>query len=161
MVPRTVCPAAIPVAGVVTAKAGVICAVMRDDRAREQGFEMNPAQLEVARGDGAGGSGGGVFLTVKSDPSTIERMCCADGVPVVNEFDKPGGRDTYTYCPVWQTEKDRIQTGREMLSDYEPPESVGVGADGRELFADDIARRNAAEGDPWARARRDLDELAS
>lgn len=144
VVPRVVCPAASPIAGAVSADSGVICRAMLMDRAREAGLGLSPAQLALAR-DGSDG----VLLTAKSDPSTIEGMCCADeDPPVLDEFEKPGGRATYTYCPVWQAEKERIAEGRETLAEEREPETVAHGVGG------------SAAGDPWANARRDLDLLA-
>jgi hypothetical protein len=113
------------------------------DREREAGLGLSPAQLALSR-DGSDG----VLLTAKSDPSTIERMCCAEqDPPVLDEFDKAGGRETYTYCPVWQAEKDRIAAGREMLAEQREPEPVSMGVS------------SASDADPWASARRDLDLL--
>lgn len=151
VVPGVVCPAAVPIAGAVAANAGVICRVMQMDRDREHRAGLTPAQLALAR-DGSDG----VLLTAKSDPSTIERMCCADGdVPVLDHFEKHGGRESYTYCPVWQAEKERIAEGREMLAELRVPESVSHFDDGRGFGAE-----TRDTSDPWAQARRDLDELA-
>lgn len=144
VVPGVVCPAAAPIAGAVAANAGVICRVMQMDRDREQGSGLTLAQHAMAR-DGSDG----VLLTAKSDPSTIERMCCADAdVPVLDHFEKRGGRETYTYCPVWQAEKERIAEGRAMLADPPAPELVSHFDESRDA------------ADPWLQARRDLDLLA-
>lgn len=139
--PRTVCPAAQLVAGATKDRGGVICAVMAMDRGREAGLDMNPAQLEIARRGGEGD----VFLTLAGDPSTVENFCCGDAVPVLSDRDLARGRDSYTYCPVWQAEKDRIEAGRSMLSEPVPaPEPISHGVS----TADSV--------DPWAQARHDV-----
>lgn len=151
VVPAVVCPAAVPIAGAMPANAGVICRVMEQDRDREQGAGLTPAQHAMTR-DGSDG----VLLTAKSDPSTIERMCCADAdVPVLDHFEKRGGRESYTYCPVWQAEKERIAEGREMLAEQHAPEPVSHFDEGRGFGA-----QSRPASDPWAQARRDLDLLA-
>lgn len=158
MVPATVCPAAAPVSGTTPERAGVVCRVIQQDRAREGGVGMNPAQLAIARS----GGDGDVVLTVKGDPSTIERFCCGDAVPVL---DDAGGkaRDSYTYCPVWQAEKLRIEQGREMLAGGglapEPDPPVAHFDDGRGNVRDAPVGSSYDDPDPWSRARRDLDVL--
>lgn len=142
--PEPVCPAALPVAGVTPERAGFVCRVIEQDRGREAGLNMNPAQLAIARRGGDGDT----FLTIKTDPSSVLNLCSGCAVPVLDERDVPGHRASYTYCPVWQAEKDRIHEGREMLSEPVEEEPVSYGV-------------NSSESeDPWAAARRDLDVLA-
>lgn len=145
VLPPVRCPAAVPVAGVTPARCGVVCGVIANDRQRVDGVDMDPRQLAIAREGGDGDT----FLTLAGDPSTIERFCCGDGLPVLDPFEKAGGRDTYTYCPVWQAEKDRIWAGREELSEKPEPELVAHGVSS-----------SIEASDPWAQARRDLDVLA-
>lgn len=142
MVPEVVCPAAAPVAGTTPERAGVICGVMQQDRLREQGIGITPTQLAISR-DGADG----VLLTAKGDPSTIERLCCGEAVPVLDDAGHYA-RDSYTYCPVWQAEKDRLSEGRAMLGHEHEPE----------LVAEGVSSQDA--DDPWGQARRDLNVLA-
>jgi hypothetical protein len=160
MVPPVVCPAAAPIAGVTPERAGVICRVMAQDREREAGEGMNPAQLAVARE----GGDGDVVLTVKGDPSTIERLCCGDALPVLDAHGHPGGRDSYTYCPVWQAEKLRVEEGRRMLKGGglapEPDPPVAHFDDGRGHVRETPVGSTWAAEDPWAQGRRDLDILA-
>lgn len=152
------CPAALIVHGAVPANSGVVCRSMERDRAAEKGIDMNPAQLAVARSGGVGD----VFLTLKSDPSTIERLCCGDGVPVLHDGEMPGGRDTYTFCPIKQAEVWAAEHGQKGLgsrivepetwSHYDPNVKVDDGAP--------PAGSTHAAADPWAQARADLDVLA-
>lgn len=126
-VPAPLCPAAARIAGTTSTNGGIVCRVMEQDRMRESGVNLTPAQLAGVR------DGGGVFLTMKSDPSTIERICCGDALPVVDT----GGqyaRDHYTFCPVWQAEVKRIAERRELLAggglaDDPEPTSMGVETD--------------------------------
>lgn len=151
------CPAAAVIHGVTPATSGVVCRVMERDREREKGLGMNPAQLAIARSGGVGD----VFLTLKSDPSTIERFCCGDGVPVLHDGDLPGGRDSYTYCPIKQADAWAAEHGQDQLSRIIEPETVEHydpstrPADG----APPVGSSHAA-ADPWAQARADLDILA-
>jgi hypothetical protein len=108
MVPEVVCPAAVPIAGTVPHRAGVICDVLRQEQAREDGIGISPGMLAASRD-----AEGGTLLTAESDPTTI---CCGDAVPVLNELSVGGGRSSYTYCPVWQAEKKRIADGRHALA---------------------------------------------
>lgn len=164
VVGRPKCPAALPVFGATPDRAGVICRVMQIDRSKEQGAGYNPAQLALSR-DGSDG----VLLTAKSDPSTVERFCCSDAdVPVLDHDEKPGGRDSYTYCPVWQAEVERIEAGRRLLAgggvEPESVESYDVTPEMRAAadatVAHTVAQNSGDAEDPWAQARRDLDELA-
>lgn len=156
--PRVVCPAALPIAGALPSCGGVVCRVMQQERGRETGVGYNPAQTALAR-DGSDG----VFLTLAGDPSTVERFCCGDGVPVMDNREKRGGRDTYTYCPVWQAEQERIAEGRGQLAGggvLPEPEKVSHWDDGRGTVREAPAGSSYASEDPWAQARRDLDVLA-
>lgn len=146
--PPVQCPAATGVAGVTPDRGGVVCGVIARDRALEEGFDMDPVQLAIAREGDGGGEGGDVFLTLKADPSTVENLCCGTDLPVLNAREVPGNRASYTYCPVWQAEHDRIEAGRERLSEKPVPEPVAHG----------VASHEAP--DPWKQARRDLDVLA-
>jgi hypothetical protein len=156
--PAVVCPAALPIAGALPSCGGVVCRVMAQERSRETGIGITPAMTARAR-DGSDG----VFLTLTGDPSTVERFCCGDGVPVMDNREKFGGRDTYTYCPVWQAEQERIADGRSQLAGggvIEEPEKVSHGDDGRGNVREAPAGSSYAAQDPWAQARRDLDVLA-
>lgn len=151
---RPVCPAAVVVHGAVPANSGVVCGVIFNERQRELGIGMNPAQTQVAREGGTGD----VFLTLKSDPSTIERMCCGEGMPAMHDGEYVGGRESYTYCPVFQAEKWRIAEGQERLGRVVAPESVEMD-DGAYVEGDAKSPPGTtlAADDPWAQARRDLE----
>lgn len=165
---RTTCPAAARIEGACPSKSGVVCRVMQIDRMKDSGLGMDPAQLAIARRGGEGD----VFLTIRSDPSTVERLCCGDSVPVA---DSKGhyARDSYTFCPVWQAEKQRIEQERDqlrgggVLADFEQaePEAVEHYDDG-ERSKLKTGRNDAPVGssydsaDPWSKARSDLDILA-
>jgi hypothetical protein len=146
------------VAGVTPERAGVVCRVMQLDREKDDGVDVTAGQLAIAR---AGGEGD-VLLTVKSDPSSIERFCCGDAIPVL---DDAGGkvRDSYTYCPTWQAEKLRIAEGREQLKGGglapEPDPPVAHFDDGRGNVREAPVGSTYDDPDPWSRARRDLDVL--
>lgn len=165
VVGRAKCPAALPIYGASAACAGIVCRVMELDRSKEAGHGYSPAQHALSR-DGDDG----VLLTAKSDPSTIERMCCADrDVPVLDHDEKPGGRDSYTYCPVFQAEKERIWAGRDLLAGGGvAPESVSSYDEGAlrkhaDRHVEQTVLQNASVSgdgdDPWSQARRDLDLL--
>lgn len=115
------CPSALKVHGVTPEKAGVVCRVIEHDRQLESGVGMNPAQLAQAREGGDGDT----FLSIVKDPSTVERFCFGDGVPVVNDLTVGSGRDSYTYCPVKQAEVWAAEHGQEQLG-REVPESVAT-----------------------------------
>lgn len=156
MLPAKVhCPAARAVAGVGPDTSGIVCGVIALDRSKEKGFGMNPAQLAVAREGGTGDT----FLTLKSDPSTVERFCCGGALPVM---DARGhyARDSYTYCPVWQAEKQRLEDARNGLAGggVAGPEPVAHFDEGR--GGGPVPGTTQAADDPWAQARRDLDVLA-
>lgn len=138
------CPAALPIAGACAAEQGVVCRVMQRDHEDDPGLGMSAAASGFIQHEATGG----VFLTVKSDPSTVTKFCHGDALPVLDEDDVAGGRASYTYCPTWQAEKARIADGRdELLGEPEPePVAAGVTQDSRE--------------DPFAAAR-DLELLAS
>lgn len=152
VLPQVTCPAAVPIAGVTPERGGVICGVIRRDRQLDAGLDMDPAQLQIARGEGEQASD--VLLTLKEDPSTVERLCCGRELPVIDRHEVPGNRASYTYCPVWQSEKLRIREGREMLSDAPVEEPVAHFDAGHRTAASHEAP------DPWRQARRDLDILA-
>ncbi len=154
MLPPTTCPAAARVEGTTPERSGVICRVVERDRQLERGLDMNPVQLEIAR---AGGDGD-VFLSIESDPQSIEHLCCGSAVPVVSDSDLPQNRASYTYCPLWQREKGRIAAGEELL--FKPVEEMPTEHhdDGRMTGAP--AGSSLAAADPWAQARADLDVLA-
>lgn len=159
--PKARCPAALAIAGADQGSCGIVCRVMKNERATETGEGLNAAQTALAR-DGSDG----VFLTLTGDPSTVERFCCADDdPPVLDSSEKAGGRDTYTYCPVWQAEKLRIEQAREQLAGggVEPeaePEQVAHWDDGRGNSRQAPAGSSYDSADPWAKAKRDLDILA-
>lgn len=150
VVPSIVCPAASPIAGVTPERSGVICRVMLRDREKERGLDMHPGQLAIAR-DGSDG----VLMTAKSDPSTIERMCCGDAVPVLDDLAYM--RDSYTVCPVWQAEKKRIADGRHLLAGGGlAPEPVSSYDDGMASEPGEAPPNSTlAAKDPWAQAHRD------
>lgn len=135
------CPAAVIVEGALPERAGIVCAVVANDRKREDGVGITAGQLAIARE----GGDGDVFLSIATDPSTVKNLCCGDAIPVLHEHEHPGGRDSYTYCPVWQAEKWRIEQGNDQLGRPIEPEAVSHGVS--TLEADD----------PWAQARRDAE----
>lgn len=145
------CPAALRVDGACESNAGVVCRVIEQDLKRELGTGMTAGQLGVMRE-----STGGVFLTMGSDPSTVMRFCFGDAVPVLDNRGGKG-RDSYTYCPVWQAELERLWEGKDRLTKpVEPdPVSMGVDDDGEPVGAETVS----SSEDPWA-ARRALDDLA-
>lgn len=136
-----VCPAALSIAGASRSQQGVICRVMQRDQAEDPGVDMTAGQLGVLR-EGEGGT----YINIKSDPSSVTGFCHGDAVPVLAEDDE--SRASYTVCPVWQAEKERIAAGREMLFEPVEAEPVSMGVTSDEM------------PDPWAAARRGLDELA-
>lgn len=130
---------------------------MEQDRAREDGTGVTAGQFEVVRR----GGDGDVFLSLAGDPQAVKNLCCGGELPVLNDREVPGNRASYTYCPVWQAEKDRIAAGREMLSEPLPePEAVAHHDDGRGGTRVAPAGSSYDSPDPWAQARRDLDVLA-
>jgi hypothetical protein len=128
---------------------------MEADQEDDAGLDMNPRQLEVLRE-----TEGGVFLNLKSDPSTVSGLCHGDAVPVVTDEDGQG-RASYTYCPTWQTHRKRYLAGKDGLTDPVEPEPVamGVAPDGEEVPVQ-FGRASHEASDPWRQARRDLDLLA-
>lgn len=152
------CPAAAKVEGAMPSNAGVVCRVIERDRQKEDGLGVNPAQLAQARVGGMGD----VFLTIRSDPSTIERFCFGEGVPVLHDGEHGGGRETYTYCPVKQAEGWAEEHGQHRLSRPVEPETVSA-YDPKVRPPEDGAPpvgSSHASADPWGQARRDLDVLA-
>lgn len=137
------CPAALPIAGAIPERSGVVCRVMQREHRQDAGVGMNAAQSGFIQNEAEGG----VFLTLKSDPSTVVRFCHGDDVPVIDDAGGKG-RDSYTYCPVWQAEVERLLAGEHSALHDEEPEQVSMGVSSME------------EADPWAAARRDLDLLA-
>jgi hypothetical protein len=149
----------LPIFGDRPGTCGVICRVMQQDRAKEDGVGVNAQQLAIAREGGEGD----VFLTVETDPSTVERLCFGRGVPVLDERELPANRDSYTYCPVWQAERQRIEDGRRQLAGggvEDEPEPVAHWDDGRGGVRQAPAGSSWDSADPWAQARADLDVLA-
>lgn len=138
-----VCPAAFPIRGTSREQRGVVCQVMRGAFEGDAGVNMSAGQLGVLRD-----TQGGVYLNLKSDPSTVTGFCHGDAVPVVHDGERDGGRASYTYCPVWQSEKERIAEGRSELLVEPEPEAVSMGVS------------SADAEDPWQQARQDLDILA-
>lgn len=121
MVPT--CPAAAPVAGVSAISQGVVCRVMQRDHEDEPGINMSAAATGFIHNEAEGG----VLLTLKSDPSTVERFCHGTALPVLTDEDHPGGRASYTYCPTWQAERKRGWDGRKHLLEQPEPEPVAAG----------------------------------
>lgn len=151
------CPAAVPIAGVVPHRAGVICEVIRQDRAREQGEGMDATQFAIARE----GGDGDVFLTIETDPQAVRNLCCGDAIPVLGPNEVPGNRASYTYCPVWQAERERIEEGRDALSKPMPAEpAVAHWDDGRGGKREAPVGSSYDSPDPWAQARRDVLRVA-
>jgi hypothetical protein len=139
------CPAARAIAGACAAEQGVVCVVMQHDHEDDPGLGMSAAQTGFVHHEATGG----VFLTVKSDPSTVTKFCHGDAIPVLDDEDVAGGRASYTYCPTWQAEKARIWEGRDdLLPSVPDPEPVAHGVTA------------SSEDDPWAAAR-DVELLAS
>lgn len=160
VLPQVTCPAAVPIAGVTPERGGVVCGVIRRDRQLDDGLDMDPAQLQIARGEGEHASD--VFLTMKEDPSTVEYLCCGRELPVTDRREVPGNRASYTYCPVWQAEKIRLEEDRELLSEEAREEPVAHFDTGYRDAPGTLkqAQDSRAAADPWGRARRDLDILA-
>lgn len=138
------CPAAMKVAGVDGGSCGVVCRAMQRDIERDDGTElgMSAGQFGFLQHE----ANAGVLLTVKSDPTTLLNLCHGRGLPVITSEDHQAS-DHYTYCAVWQAEKQRIADGRDSLVAERQPEPVAMGVATHEL------------ADPWAAARRGLDEL--
>lgn len=57
------------------------------------------------------GASGGMQVTARGNPNGLFGFCCGIGLPVVDEIPE-GGRGSYTTCPIWRGEKDRIEAGR-------------------------------------------------
>jgi hypothetical protein len=142
------CPAAAKIEGACTANSGVICRVFQ--REHEQ---VDPHGMSAGTYGFTKQATGGVLLTMKSDPSSVVRFCHGSDLPVVTDEDGQA-RDSYTYCPIWQAEKERIWAGDDSITNEAEPESVSMG------LADAIEDGSLGAGNPWAQARRDLDLLA-
>lgn len=139
LMPR--CPAAAPIVGVSAAMQGVTCRVMQRSHVEDAGLNMTAAASGFIQHE----ADGGVYLNLKSDPATVTQFCHGDAVPVLGDDDVPGGRASYTYCPTWQAERERIWDGREdLLSDPEP-EPVAMGMSSTDAV------------DPWQSAREGLE----
>lgn len=136
------CPAALAIAGACRSQQGVVCRIMQQDQEDDAGLRMTPRALEIVR-EGEGG----VYLNLKSDPSTVTAFCHGDALPVMTDDDDQG-RASYTYCSTWQTQRDRDLAGEDGLYDELEPEPVSFGVEDDHL-------------DPWTRAARRLDELAA
>lgn len=145
MVPtETTCPAALKIAGACGSQQGVVCRVMQRDHEQDAGLGMTAGQSGFIQHEATGG----VYLNLKSDPATVTAFCHGSAVPVVTD-DEDQGRASYSYCPTWQAEKDRIAAGGQDLYVDEEPESVAMGV------------VEAVDENPWRQARADLDLLAS
>jgi hypothetical protein len=143
------CPAAAPIAGADPSGCGVICRVMKREHENQDPTGMEAGSYGYIVHEATGG----VFLSMKSDPTSVIRFCHGDELPVMHDADGQA-RDSYTYCPVWQAEKDRIFEGRARATRDPEPEEVSMG------LADAIEGGSLGAEDPWASARRDLDVLA-
>lgn len=139
-----VCPAALKIDGACGSQQGIVCRIMQRDHQDDAGVGMSAAQSGFIQHEASGG----VYLNLKSDPSTVCNFCMGDAVPVVTDADHQG-RASYTYCSVWQAEKERIARGEAGLYEDLEPEPVSMGMD------------SSSAADPWAQARADLDLLAS
>lgn len=155
--PKTSCPAAIKITGVVPDRSGVICRVIQQDRERERGLDMNPVQFEIARE----GGDGDVFLSITKDPQGVKNLCCGEGMPVLGPKEVPGNRASYTYCPVFQAEKERIEDDRSSLAKppSEPEPEISMFDDGRGGTREAPAGSTYDSNDPWKKAKKDLDVL--
>lgn len=147
------CPAALVVAGASADRSGVVCGVFANQRQRELGLDMTPAQLEVKRE-----SDGGAFLSLVQDPSGVEHLCCGDAVPVLHDAEVPGNRASYTYCPVWQAEKMRIAAGADQLTEENIPDRVSYGIADQDEQGHPVGT-TLSDANPWAAARRGMDTL--
>lgn len=137
-----ICPAARPIAGACGADQGVVCVVMEHDHEGEPGIEMSAAATGFVHHEATAG----VYLNLRSDPSTVMKFCHGDALPVLDDGDVAGGRASYTYCPTWEAEKARIAEGRSELLERPEPDPVAAGV-----------TVNATEN-PW-QAARDLEML--
>lgn len=96
---------------------------MQKDHEDEPGIGMSAAATGFIHNE----ADGGVFLSLKSDPKTVERFCHGAMLPVLTDDDCEGGRASYTYCPTWQAEKHRGWEGRKRLLEQPEPEPVAAG----------------------------------
>jgi hypothetical protein len=57
-------------------------------------------------------SSDGVLLTTANDPGAVNRLCCGDGIPVVNS-EQSDRREAqhHTDCPIYIAEGERAQDG--------------------------------------------------
>lgn len=152
VLPAPTCPAALPIAGAMSVNAGVVCGVVANDRAKSDGIGVTAGQLAVQRRGGFGDT----FLSMKRDASSVERLCCGDALPVLDERGHYA-RDSYTFCPVWQAEKARIEDGRPQMAgggllDPEPTEY-----DAEQDGGAPVGRSSLDDADPWDSALADLE----
>jgi hypothetical protein len=149
------CPAAALIVGASRGQRGVICREMQADQMDDAGVSMTAGQLGVLRE-----TEGGVYLNLKGDPSTVVMFCHGSGIPVLTSDDKQG-RASYTYCPVWQTARDRALAGAAGVTDPVEPEPVamGVAPDGEEVPVH-LGKATHEAPDPIAAGLKGLDELA-
>lgn len=138
------CPAAAKIAGACGSQEGVVCRVMQTAHKDDPGLNMTAGQSGFIQNE----ADGGVYLNLKSDPSTVVKFCHGDALPVLHDGTHLGGRASYTYCPTWQAERARIEDGRKQLLEDPEPESVAAGVTVNPLE------------DPF-QAHRDLEELAA
>lgn len=123
---------------------GVVCRVMEKVHRDEDGVGLSAASTGFLHHEATGG----VYLNLKSDPQTVTKFCHGTALPVLGDGERRGGRASYTYCPTWEAEKERIEAGRRELLSEPDPEPVAMGVSSIE------------EIDPWEAAKRDLDILA-
>lgn len=120
VLPVVACPAAEPLAGPPTHGPSVVCHVLRNDRARALGHGLSAGAAGLERN-----SADGVLVTEQSDPSTLHRLCCGDGVPITHEDNSERRRPrSYTECPVWQAERERERLGLRHLAELPVPDAV-------------------------------------
>jgi hypothetical protein len=129
--------------GAIASNCGVVCRVMQQDQQADAGVDMSAGQLGILRE-----TEGGVFISAKSDPSTLVMFCHGEAVPVVTNDDGQG-RASYTYCPTWQTARERELAGEDGLTDPVVAEPVSMGVASTDYE------------DPWAAALGGLEELTA
>lgn len=89
-----VCPAARHVAGATPALEGIVCGVLLREGLIADGITEGEANEYMALG---------------TDPSMIYGFCCGTAIPAATvEQAKGDARANYTYCSIWQQEKERI-----------------------------------------------------
>jgi hypothetical protein len=96
------CPAAEALEGPPTAGPSVVCrAMVRDEEQTDQ----------IVHGESAS-----PLVTARRDPSTLYGFCCGKAIPR-STADDVEARASYTFCPVWELEKKRIEERKEMMKD--------------------------------------------